>query len=564
MNRLSLTCVSAAFLLAAIPAWARPPEVRMVAEGDVSAPAMHRLQKEAVDACARVQSWLGVDVSGPPITCHVFATLEAKGLATGYTLPTHSYPLQGDVYAVAEAGFEGELGSEVAAVVLARRFGAPRTHALGEGLAVACSAHWRRDGVDTWAACVAGLPESADLDDLLVNRRFDSASPLVRRALAGALAKYLVETRGAAAVVDGYSSWAPKAEQIAALEPGWHAWLSSLRRAHPLPTVDRKAALAGFQRGFCFAHEGYRIRDGYLSASADSALEKLSRLGTNAISVTPFSFMRTATRPAPLPFSDGAGDENDESVIHASLDAKRLGMTVMLKPHIWVRGSWPGEIKMSSEADWNAFFDDYERWIVHYALLAQMYHLDALCIGVEMSAATAGHEARWVDLIHRLRTVYGGALTYAANWYREFDTVPFWRELDFAGIDCYYPLCDDPHASDAMLDAGARRVLDRIEAVGNRSDRPVLITEVGFTSQEAAWRSPHDDRRAAARDMAAQSRCYDAFLSALPGRHRIAGVYVWKWPSTLDDGGDKDVGFTPNGKPAEAVVKRWYRGALAR
>ncbi len=562
--RIPFACAFAALLLTAIPVRARPPEIRMVAQGDVPAPAMHRLQKEAVDACARMQSWLGIDSSGPPITCHVFPTLEAKGLATGYTLPTHSYPLQGDVYAVAEEGFDGELGREVAAVVLARKFGAARTHALGEGLAVVCSAHWRGDGVDTWAACVALLPESAELDNLLVNRRFDSASPLVRRALAGAFVEYLVATRGAAGVVDGYTSWAPKADEIAALEPGWREWLASLRRTHPLRAADRRDAFAHFQRGFCFAHEGYRIHDGYLSVAADSALEKLSRLGTNAISVTPFSFMRTATRPSPLPFSDGAGDENDESVIHASLDAKRLGMTVMLKPHIWVRGSWPGEIKMSSEADWNAFFDDYERWIVHYALLAQMVHLDALCIGVEMSAATEGHETQWVDLIHRLRTVYGGALTYAANWYREFETVPFWRELDFAGIDCYYPLCDDPHASDAMLDAGARRVLDRIEAVGKRSDRMVLITEVGFTSQEAAWRSPHDDRRAALRDMGAQSRCYEAFLSALAGRSRIAGVYVWKWPSTLDDGGGEDVGFTPNGKPAEAVVKRWYRGALAR
>jgi hypothetical protein len=65
-------------------------------------------------------------------------------------------------------------------------------------------------------------------------------------------------------------------------------------------------------------------------------------------------------------------------------------------------------------------------------------------------------------------------------------------------------------------------------------------------------------------DLDAQARCYEAFLGELPGRRRIAGVYWWKWPSYLDDGGHGHAGFTPNGKPAEAVVKRWYLGPLSK
>lgn len=532
----------------------------MVPHGDVPGPVLHRLQREAVDACRRVESWLGVDASGPPITCHVYPTLEAKGLATGYTLPCHSFPLQGQVYVAAEDGFEGEIGREVAGVVLARRMGAPRTDALGDGLAVACSSHWRGRGCDAWAARLARLDDSADLGALLANRRFETSSPLVRRALAGALAGYLVSRWGAARVVAMYASWKPTAAEITALEPGWCEHLESLRATFPSREGERVRSLAGFQRGFCFAHEGYRIRDGYLSAEADSALGRLTALGTDAVSVTPFSFMRDASRPAPLPFSEGAGDENDESVVHAALCARRLGMTVMLKPHLWVHGSWPGAIRMTSDADWAAFFRYYRRWIVHYALLAEMYHFDALCIGVEMSAATEGHAAEWEELIRSVRSVYSGPLTYAANWYREFDTITFWKSLDYAGIDCYYPLCKDANASDAMLEAGARRVLDGIEAVGRRCGRPVLITEAGFANLPQAWRDPHREEPGA-RDDEAQSRCYRAFLSALAGRREIVGVYLWKWPSTLERHEDR---FTPEGRSAEAVVARWYRGALAR
>jgi homoserine trans-succinylase len=32
-------------------------------------------------------------------------------------------------------------------------------------------------------------------------------------------------------------------------------------------------------------------------------------------------------------------------------------------------------------------------------------------------------------------------LTYAANW-DDFDKVPFWNELDYIGIDAYFPLSD--------------------------------------------------------------------------------------------------------------------------
>jgi hypothetical protein len=40
-----------------------------------------------------------------------------------------------------------------------------------------------------------------------------------------------------------------------------------------------------------------------------------------------------------------------------------------------------------------------------------------------------------------IRKIYTGKLTYAANW-DDFDKVPFWKELDYIGIDAYFPLSD--------------------------------------------------------------------------------------------------------------------------
>ena len=532
----------------------------MVERGVVGAADMARLTREANAAAARVDTWLGIDAAGMTLHCEVYPTLEAKGLATSYTLPTHAFPEQSLVVCAAEAGFDGELAREVAATIIMRVLGRAANDAIEEGLAVACAPTWRGNGCRYWARMLSAYDDTGDLTCWLDNRSYRAESPLVRRAVAGELACFLVETRGADGVRRIFAHGLTPDER-AALVPAWRSHVRELSRQRPV--VVRSQPPAGFLRGFCHAHEGYAIMDGYLSARSDRALGEAHALGANAVSVTPFTFMESANRPARFPFSSGARAENDESVIHASLAAKRAGMNVMLKPHVWVGRSWPGEISFSSPAQWSEFFAYYERWIRHYALLAEMEHIDLLCVGVELAKTTVGHEAQWTALVERLRTVYHGRLTYAANWGGEFEQVSFWKAFDYIGIDCYYPLCTHDVADDATLAKGARAVMDRIDAVARRYDRRVLVTEVGFPSTATApWRSPHDDSGEPGVGLAGQARCFDAWLGAVQGRERIAGVYCWKWPSDPETRDRRD-GFMLNGTPAESVISSWYSRALA-
>jgi hypothetical protein len=461
----------------------------------------------------------------------------------------------------AEPGFDGELGREVAACIIMRALGRSASDAIEEGLAVACASHWRGQGCRYWTRSLAAYEDVADLAYWLDNRSFRAESPLVRRAVAGELVSFLIESRGSADVRRIFAGGIPEAQR-GALASAWRTHVRELARERP--SAEREPAPAQFLRGFCHAHEGYAILDGYLSAASDHALERLHELGANAVSITPFSFVRSPNQPARFPFSSGARAENDESVIHASLAARRVGMNVMLKPHVWVGRGWPGEISFDSPGDWRLFFTYYERWIRHYALLAEMEQIDLLCVGVELAKTTMGHEAEWIAMVDRLRTVYHGRLTYAANWGGEFEQVSFWKAFDYIGIDCYYPLDTHEDAKDAALEEGARAVMDRIETVSRRYGRLVLVTEVGFPSTAAApWRSPHDDSGEAGVGLDGQARCFDAWLGAVRDRKRIAGVYCWKWPSDLDTR-DRHDGFMLNGTPAEAVISSWYSRALAR
>ena len=57
--------------------------------------------------------------------------------------------------------------------------------------------------------------------------------------------------------------------------------------------------------------------------------------------------------------------------------------------------------------------------------------------------------------------------------------------------------------------------------------------------------------------METQANCYKAFFHKVWPLEWIVGVYFWKWyphPPKYPTEGD----FTPQGKPAEEVLKNWF------
>ena len=357
--------------------------------------------------------------------------------------------------------------------------------------------------------------------------------------------------------------WTLSKVEVQSLESQWTDYLKSHARRYQSKIEEARAAFPapkeGFQKGFTHAHEGYQIYNGYLSKRSDDALAKLASFGTDSVAIVPYTFIRDTEKPTHFPIPRSSGSETDESVIHAIQTAKRLGMTVMLKPQIWMRGSWPGDIRMSTEEDHQVFFDHYYRWIRHYALMAELYQAEIFCVGVELAQMTVGHEQNWIEMIHRLRSLYSGRMVYAANWGREFESLTFWDHLDYIGVDAYYPLSKDRNPSDDDLRNGFARVLSKLQSAHERYKKPVLVTEIGFTSTPAPWRKPHEHDRRKPASLEDQARCYEISMQGLKAATSwIRGVYWWKWPSDLDNGGRGHTGFTPNDKPAENIVRKWY------
>ena len=395
---------------------------------------------------------------------------------------------------------------------------------------------------------------------LLDNSFYQQSSPLLREPMAAAFVDCMMDEWGPENFYSNFSNWKPTAEEWPVLEEVWSGCVQS-HRENFRPLQPKPGIQTAFQKGFNFAHEGYSIVDGYGSQAANAALDKLQDMGANAVSIIPYTGMRDPHHPVPLRFANSVNDENDGAVAHAARYAQSLGFTVMIKPQIWLRGSWPGDLDMLSEEDWDTFFKYYERWIGHYALLAELFDIEILCIGTELTHATMKHEDRWVDLANRLRSIYSGKIVYASNWGEEFENLAFWEAFDYIGLNSYYPLSDKEDPTEAELREGAQNVVKKIHSVQKRFDKPLLLTEIGFPSTDKPWILPYQENRQNPANTEHQALCYQIMIEALADEEWLAGIYWWKWPSFLERGGANHRDrFTPNGKPAQHVVADWFRG----
>jgi hypothetical protein len=243
----------------------------------------------------------------------------------------------------------------------------------------------------------------------------------------------------------------------------------------------------------------------------------------------------------------------------------------MLKPHIWIRersdGKWRGSIDFSTGSEWDQWWTGYRRLVLHYAELAEASGMEALCIGTELRSTVLKRPGDWRRLIADVRKVYGGELTYSANWYGEFEEVPFWDALDYIGIQAYFPLsADSVGVTLESLKAAWEPHVERIEALQRRVGKPVLFTEVGYRSTVDAAVEPWTWRSQAPVNLELQATCYEAMFQAFWNRPWFAGAHIWKWfpeGSKRPEGRRarrRERGFTPQGKPAEEVLARWYAG----
>ena len=315
-----------------------------------------------------------------------------------------------------------------------------------------------------------------------------------------------------------------------------------------------------FQKGMTYVTWN---KDALGTPFSDTSLERLRATNTEWVAFVPswYQAQYNSTEIAP-----SQKTPTDEGLVHAIERAHQLGFKVMLKPHLDLSEgaeiNWRGEIDFPNDTGWRAWFESYATFILHYAALAQQHQVELFCVGTELTNAAAWHEALWRDVIQRVRGVYRGPLTYAANWNEEYQLIKFWDALDYAGLDPYFPLSEQEIPTLAQLREGWLKHLPDIESWQQRINKPVLITEVGYKSVVGTAQAPWEDAPNPI-SLELQRDCYQAFFEMFWSKPWFYGVYWWHWGTNEKMGGEGHRGFTPQNKPTQALLTEWYGAKVA-
>ena len=265
--------------------------------------------------------------------------------------------------------------------------------------------------------------------------------------------------------------------------------------------------------------------------------------------------------------------------------AKEAGFKVFLKPHIVLgpipqkappfkaikvvnshsikplkdktRGvEWRGAFAPRKEADWQIWEKNYTAYILELANVAETLEVDLLSIGTELKQSTWRRPAYWRQLIQKVRAIYKGKLIYSANW-DEYQQITFWQDLDYIGIDTYFPINRMETPSVKKTLKNWRSTQRQLKKISKKENRKIILTEFGYRSVSYAGKRPWThDKGPAIPNKAAQRNLYEAFFQTFWKKPWIAGGFAWQWfciPMYKEK-----TSFSIQDKPALNILQEWY------
>jgi len=293
-----------------------------------------------------------------------------------------------------------------------------------------------------------------------------------------------------------------------------------------------------------------------------------------------------------LTFLEDAENDWWSETIEANIQgiqlAKKAGLKVFLKPHIVLgkynqpltanktrlvsysatgssqplvdktrRAEWRGSLSLKKEKDWQTLEENYEAYILKLAKVAAILKVDLFAVGTELKEFATSRPVFWKQLIQKVRVIYAGPLTYAANW-DEYHKINFWEDLDYIGVDTYFPINKMKTPTVKKTVKNWKAIQKSLRKLSKATDRKILLTEFGYRNVSYAGKRPwtHDKGEPTPTNYQAQVNLYQAFFQSFWNKPWVAGGFSWKWFAYPKS--SEDTSFSIQGKPALKVVQAWY------
>lgn len=326
----------------------------------------------------------------------------------------------------------------------------------------------------------------------------------------------------------------------------------------------------------------------------NATLSSITNTNANTLILTP-SWSFTRQNPPvlePVTGTDPSWLETAEMIARA--ENQDLRVVLRPVPHFPMESAswWAGAPRDFSW--WVSWFDRYRAFALHYADLAERSGVGTLILGGDwmspalpggtladgtLSGVPADADQRFSDLISEVRQHFSGTLGWAITFPDDLESPPeFLQQVELIYVLWSLPLSEETEPATSKMRKVAAEAIStdlyaQILTLSLESNNKQVILALAYPSITGAATGCLEDPMAGCLppqgldypvpdyplldlDLAVQAQAYQAVLSAISQADWIDGVTTQGYyPPTLL----QDKSTSVHGKPAEAVLARWYQ-----
>jgi hypothetical protein len=279
---------------------------------------------------------------------------------------------------------------------------------------------------------------------------------------------------------------------------------------------------------------------------------------------------------------DNPNYPDDETFLKEVSAHKREGLKVMIGPQLCCT---PLDTRNRSAEWWRTYFDETERFLIHFARLAQQGDADAFFYAVpsfELEQSPFDMEKEWRRIFGSIRSVFTGEVgqlvwilgpEVSANP-QPIPGVDFIRwgdALDFFLVATEFPLSTKDDPTDIELRDGALAVLDGVKVFYDKFQKPIIIRN-GYFNVKYTWKGQSiysissvpwisEPESALGKssyrfDTHDHARTINAYFQAIAEREWVIGYFHFgytHWEDPLSPW------MSVRGKPVEDIWMKWNR-----
>lgn len=290
-----------------------------------------------------------------------------------------------------------------------------------------------------------------------------------------------------------------------------------------------------------------------------TAFKPLHDIHCNWVSIMPYAYINDSSGALTYNLQGQQWwGETKKGIIESINIAHEQQLKVMLKPHVWIGwGTFTGTFK--PKKGYSQLKRDLKTYLLDFAAIAQKQKVDIYCFGIEWKQFITEEPAYFDSLIHDIKQVYTGKLTYAANWDFAFH-IPFWEKLDFIGIDAYFPLVDATSPQLLALEEAWLPWKQKIKTISQKHHKPVLFTEYGFRNINNCANKPWESHQVEGNNQTCQCHAYQSLFNTFWNETWFSGGFFWKYHTSIRNKNNN--AFTPQHKEVWEVIKKQYQGSV--